>query len=151
MGTNPASQYRPQVLKKCSQHGCALYFNGHQRASNPFVEKLLIVGKWPLASSLCDLVEHFLDEFMGLGNKHRVHSERSKICGSYRSSLSNNLFVKSFNIPVGCITVALATFLKHLYFLLIFKKFSCLFLLQLEMEDEDTIDVFQQQTGGSPL
>lgn len=25
------------------------------------------------------------------------------------------------------------------------------FILQLEMEDEDTIDVFQQQTGGSPL
>lgn len=22
-----------------------------------------------LASSLCDLIEHFLDEFMGLGNK----------------------------------------------------------------------------------
>lgn len=25
------------------------------------------------------------------------------------------------------------------------------FFLQLEMEDEDTIDVFQQQTGGSSL
>lgn len=85
-----------------------LNFNGHQRASNPFVEKLLIVGKWPLAPSLCDLVEHFLDEFMGLGLAFR--SERSQICGSYCSLLSNNLFVKSFNIPVGCNTVASATF-----------------------------------------
>lgn len=28
---------------------------------------------------------------------------------------------------------------------------SFIFPLQLEMEDEDTIDVFQQQTGGSAL
>lgn len=29
------------------------------------------------------------------------------------------------------------------------KTLICLLCLQLEMEDEDTIDVFQQQTGGS--
>ena len=28
-------------------------------------------------------------------------------------------------------------------------KQTCLFILQLEMEDGDSIDVFQQQTGGS--
>lgn len=30
-------------------------------------------------------------------------------------------------------------------------KYILNFFLQLEMEDEDTIDVFQQQTGGSSL